>query len=87
MGRIDAGEVFAQGDKVFAPGAEAGDRVALCIVGICRGDDLADAMAVEWGASREGRGVAGAVAHAAAHVGVDRHLAVADQDLTRREVG
>ena len=33
------------------------------------------------GADLEGRGVAGAVAHTPAHVGVDRHVAIADQDL------
>ena len=72
---------------MLAPGAEAGDCVALRIVGICRGDDLADAVAAEWGASLEGLGVADAIAHAAAHVGIHRHEAVTDQDLPRFEGG
>ena len=63
---------------MLAPGAEADNCVALFIVRICRGDDLADAMAVKCAADLKGRGLAGAVAHTATHVGVDRHVAVAD---------
>ena len=79
--RVDLALAGAVREVVLAPALHADDAIALAKLGVARLDHFADGSAVEHLADLEGRHVRLDVAHAAAHVRVDRHVQVAHQSL------
>ena len=80
---IDLLEVRAGGDVPFAPAAEMADMVADFPLVVVGGDHLADGAARQHFADLEAIHIARAVGHPPAHIGIDGHIAVADQNLAR----
>lgn len=79
--RVDLDGGLRVHDRVLAPAEEVQEVVADGYALGVGGDDLADRAALHDLAELEGRDVRLRVAHAAAHVRVDREVLVADQHL------
>jgi hypothetical protein len=87
VGRIDFANRAAVSDAVFLPSAHANDLVAGVEAGVFRRHHLAGGAADHHLIERLRRGVALRVAHAAAHVRIERQPIVTDQHLSISEIG
>ena len=81
VGGVELFEGGAGGGEDLAPAEAAADEVAGGEVGVAGVEDAADGAAVADVVELPGVGVAWGVAHAAAHVRVDGHPEVADEDV------
>ena len=77
----------AGADGVFLPAEPILDDVADLVAGMVGLDDLAHRAARHDLADSDGRGVGGGIAHAPAHVGIEREIDDAHENLARPGLG
>ena len=80
-GRIKLDEALAVGDRVALPAGLAEHQVAGFEIGVLRGFDARDGATDHHLADRDRRGVGRRVAHATAHIRVEREVERAQQQL------
>ena len=85
--RVDLAHGGAGADGILLPAETVLDDIADLEAGMVRFHHLADGAARHDLADADGRRVGGGVAHAAAHVGIERHVDHAHQHLARARLG